>query len=204
MTARYRWNGPRVMAAFRGAVSKGLLRSAGIVQQEVRKQLNKHGKMPSKGVSVGGTPGVRTGHLRRSWQMGALGAYYNARGIADPIRPRVVVGSNVKYARIHEFGGVIRAKRSKYLTIPLNRDAQKLITTHGSTRNIPGLFRVGNALAMKRGKRGKLVFLFALKRSVRIPKRPYIKPALVHARPRVYAEFSPAMLMRGMNVRTPR
>lgn len=201
--ARYTTNRAGVMSAFRAAVTKGLTRSAGIVQQEVRKQLSKGGAQRSKNFGVHAPPGqppfVSTGHLRRSWQMGSSGAYYNRTAIADPVRPRVVVGSNMKYARIHEFGGVIKAKRAKNLVIPLNYEAFR-IQRDG---NWKGVFRVGNALA-KRSGRGKLKFLFALKKSVRIPPRPYVRPGVRLARPRVLAEFAPAVLMRGMNVRAPR
>jgi phage virion morphogenesis protein len=50
---------------------------------------------------------------------------------------RVVVGTNVVYARIHQFGGEIRARRAKYLR-----------------------FRIGRR--------------WALKRTVRIPARPFL------------------------------
>lgn len=59
---------------------------------------------------------------------------------------RVVIGSNLPYAAIHEFGGTIRAKRGPFL-----------------------VFRIGKN--------------WISKKSVVIPSRPFLRPALDDARP---------------------
>ena len=190
------WGGNRYMDRVRGAMERALTKSAVIVQQEVQLQLSKRGRQPSHGAApapVGQPPGVRTGHLRRSWQMGNQMGSRDKTAIRAAVNPRIRVGSNLAYARIHELGGVISAKKGGYLTIPLNRQAEVLLREHGSTRNIPGLFRVGNALARKTGKSGKLQFLFALKRSIKIPKRPYVRPAIRAAGPKVVQAFAAAL-----------
>lgn len=46
---------------------------------------------------------------------------------------RAHCGSNLAYAKIQERGGTIRAKRSKYLPVPLNLPAQRLLERHGAT-----------------------------------------------------------------------
>lgn len=203
------WKGGQVLRMLRDATARGLKRSAVVVQNEVRTQLSKGGgggavKNFGKHAPAGQPPFVQTGHLRRSWQMGNPNAVYDASKATAVPTALVRVGSNVPYARIHEFGGVVRAKRAKYLTIPLNVNAYRLIRNHGTTAKIPGLFRVGNALARRRGKgkRAKLEVLFALKRSVRIPKRPYVRPALKIAGPKVVATLTDSLrTIKGATVR---
>jgi len=78
--------------------------------------------------------GVRSGRLRSSISVRAV------RKMGDSYRASI--GTNVVYARIHERGGIIRAKNQEFLTF-----------------NIPG---VG----------------FRKARSVTIPPRPFLKPAI--------------------------
>lgn len=62
-------------------------------------------------------------------------------------------------------GGVIRAKRKKFLTIPIHPQAHGL-TAKQFSRSISPLFRVKNALMMAGENDGKPVPVFALKKSV--------------------------------------
>ena len=93
-----------------------------------------------------------------------------------------VVGSNLAYARIHELGGTIRPRRAKYLTIPL---PATLTAQSGASRGRARDFR---DTFIKRSKAGNLIIfrenggsitpLFVLKKSVSIPARPYLRPAM--------------------------
>jgi len=85
-------------------------------------------------------------------------------------RAVVDVGTNLESAAIHEFGGTIRAKNSKYLAIPVGSYV-------GSPRN-------HSDLILRKTKRGTLVLMdaggsvqYVLKESVEIPARPYLRPA---------------------------
>jgi len=198
MAATHKWRGAMLQQRVREGIARALDYSALAIQKEVQANLSRHGRQPSRGVSTGAMPGVRTGHLRRSWQAGKPGSVKRTENVRSPISPSITVGSNVKYARIHEYGGIIKAKRVKYLTVPLNRRAeQMLIAAGGKIRNIPGLFRIGResgtfggVLAIRTGKKNaKVVALFALRRSVRMPARPYIRPAVRKARPKIIAAF---------------
>lgn len=103
------------------------------------------------------------------------------------------VGPHVVYARLHEYGGVVSAKNAKFLTIPL-RDAmtpagvarftaRKLIENPSAFGYDATFFSKGVLLGVKGRKASSLsVPLFALKRSVRIPARPYLRPALAEKR----------------------
>lgn len=82
------------------------------------------------------------------------------------------VGTNLEYAAIHQFGGVITARNARSLAIPLNPKARQK-----RPREWEGLFaytsRAGHRiLALRRGNR--LVPMYILKRSVRIPARPFL------------------------------
>lgn len=80
------------------------------------------------------------------------------------------IGTDAIWAAIHEFGGTIRAKNTKYLAIPVG-------TYKGSPLKHPNLrVRITNA--------GNLVMVdpsgrvqYVLKTSVEIPARPYMRPA---------------------------
>lgn len=93
-------------------------------------------------------------------------------------------GSNLFYAKIHNEGGVITPKKSKYLYIPAGWNVRKLMRRHGETwdTTIKGMkasgykiwrSKSGKAL-MASGKDGKPFVLFILRESVTIPKRQYI------------------------------
>lgn len=86
----------------------------------------------------------------------------------------VRVGTNKVYARVQDYGGRLRPKTSKYLTIPLPG-------TRGRIRNYPNGFFVkskkGNLLFVeKQGKKG-IKPRFVLKQSVHIKGKPYLSKA---------------------------
>lgn len=82
------------------------------------------------------------------------------------------VGTNIRYARIHNYGGVIRAKK-KYLTIPIAREAKGK-----SARSFQDTFifkskRTGNLfIAQKNGVNLKTLYL--LKKQITIPARRFM------------------------------
>jgi len=91
-------------------------------------------------------------------------------------------GPDVPYAAIHEYGGIIRPVRRKWLAIPLPiaRTAAG-VSRYQTPRDVPGLrfmlSKRGNALLVDK----KGVPWYVLKKSVSIPKRPYLLPALLKA-----------------------
>jgi phage gpG-like protein len=70
-----------------------------------------------KSFGYGNKPKVGTGHLRRSIQSGVQKKGNDIQGY---------VGSNVKYAAIHEFGGVIKPKTGEYLYFMLDGQFKKV------------------------------------------------------------------------------
>lgn len=94
-----------------------------------------------------------------------------------PEARRVLIGTNVKYARIHQFGsaglpgGVIRPKPpKKFLTIPINPVARGKRARDFQNTFIPK----GKQVIMQKTGPRSVRPLFALVRSVRISARPYL------------------------------
>jgi hypothetical protein len=92
--------------------------------------------------------------------------------------------SSMPYAAIHDRGGEIKAKRTKYLAIPIRKGAGKPGRGQGPRDFNRPLFpvraRSGAMLLMERvgkGKRQKMVPRYLLKQSVRIPGVGYLDAA---------------------------
>ena len=130
---------------------------------------------------------VGTGRLRSSTQGTTEAGPDRVTAIA-----RVGGGGvgEVPYAAIHEHGGVIRPKRGRFLAIPVGPALQG--GKNGGAgmwpRDIPGLTFIpikGGAqgmlvkrMAVGRSKtKTEFVPWFHLVRSVRMPRRPYLRPA---------------------------
>lgn len=84
---------------------------------------------------------------------------------------KVAVGTNVLYARIHQLGGIIRARNAKFLAVPMTKQARAA----GSPRNL-------NGLALAQSLRGQMMLVeaqtglthYLLKKQVKMPARPYL------------------------------
>ncbi|MCL4528667.1 MAG: HK97 gp10 family phage protein [Chloroflexi bacterium] len=105
---------------------------------------------------------IRTRNLSRS--------IHSEVGASSPTMASVDVGTNVEYAAIHEFGGTITAKKSKYLAIPVG-------TYTGSPRD-------HEDLKPRKSANGWVLLdasgaiQYVLKTSVQIPAQPYLRPAM--------------------------
>ena len=118
-----------------------------------------------------GTPLMDTGRLMSSI----------AHRLED--KHTLVVGTPLIYARIHQEGGVIKARRAKKLAIPASWLTRSLMREEGVTprKLLDGLKQKGwkiwftpSAIMGRAGKRGKKRLLFVRKESVEIPKRRYL------------------------------
>lgn len=127
----------------------------------------------------------RTGHLSRS--IGSIVVQEQGE-LVGIVGSGVRTGSRVRYADIHERGGVIRPKRAKYLTIPIGKSKTKAGVGRFSARDIMGGFTEYDKTAVFRSKKGNLIYwgvkklkkgnrlepLFVLVKSVTIPARRYM------------------------------
>ena len=80
----------------------------------------------------------------------------------------VIVGTNLKYARILHEGGTIRPVKAKYLAIPLTKEAAVR-----KPRDWQGTF-IRKGIIFRSLEGGKIDTLYALKTQVVIPARPYM------------------------------
>lgn len=105
---------------------------------------------------------IRTRHLSRS--------IHTEISMQGPSVAVAEVGTNLEYAAIHEFGGVVKAKTTKYLAIPVGN-------YKGSPRKHPGLklrkTPNGNLIMVDRSGR----IQYVLKTSVTVPPQPFMRPA---------------------------
>ena len=119
---------------------------------------------------------VRTGNLRRSLQE------RRARKVQERGNEIIgIVGTNLKYAAIHEYGGTIRPKRAKWLAIPLKGALTARGVARGGPRDFKNTFfamsKNGNLIMFSKSM-GSIIPLFALKKEVKIPKTQYMKSGL--------------------------
>lgn len=130
-------------------------------------------------------------------QTGALSrAIVKREEIGDGFAETIVFTTEVvaSYAATVEQGGEVRAKKGRFLAIPLNRKARRLqVRAGGSLRGVtsPRLFFIdlgGGAFFLAAARRDKaqrgkgLEFLFRLVKSVRVRPHPYLRPALLDSR----------------------
>ncbi len=201
--AEWVWHDERAKAALHKLAVRAVMRGAIKLQDAVRANLRMRatGRDRASEAPPGGPPGQRTGQLTQSILSLPLGQ--NDRN------PWARVGTNLVYAKVHEFGLPI-VSSGKLLTIPLNDEARRLRRIYGDLTQVPGLFFVkdkesGNLfLATVTGTPktkggGEVRYLFLLRRAVKMPARPFFRPA----RDRVRGEVLEAMKAAfGVGVRT--
>jgi hypothetical protein len=150
---------------------------------------------------------VRSGYLRRS-----IIAKAEKKGEEWEVRLRAGGGDrNVRYAAIHEYGGVIRPIKGQFLAIPtaLSKTASGVARYSGPStdprpmayvQSLRGQPLLVDASRTKRGKATKrygVDVLYVLRRRVIIPARPYARPAMEEAaknlRTRLAAQVAAAL-----------
>jgi phage gpG-like protein len=161
---------PRLQQLLGEAANHGVDRAATQCVRFIKQSFTKTSRFqPSP---VGGPPGTVTGNLRRSIT-------------ATPAKNgRAIVGTNALYARIHEQGmDVLKPTTKKYLTIPVSVAAAKMRSNTGDLRTQNLTFRKGPNRGVAflfrttKGKNARSELMFVLKRSVRMPPRPFLRPA---------------------------
>lgn len=102
----------------------------------------------------------------------------------------------VPYAGIHEFGGIIKPKKAKYLAIPQSYvkgpDGVARAKPHdfkGEKTSLVPLKRGGFMMLLRTAKEEQIP-LFVFKKEVKIPKRPYIRPALQKKQEQIAEKFA--------------
>jgi len=145
-------------------------------------------KINAKGRVLGRKSGRGTGNLARE-------IFHKVGETTTRIIGALFVDlTRVPYARIHEKGGNITPKRAKKLTIPLP--------------GVQGFARDFNNTFIQKSKKGNLLIfqkltgqdirpLFALVDRVRIPRRPYLEPAIRKHKNKLQKELKKALNREG-------
>jgi phage gpG-like protein len=161
--------GSDLQAVLMKAATTGVGRAADVFVRRIKESFVKTSWFnPSP---VGGPPGTVTGRLRNSIQK------------TPPQNGETIIGTNQRYARIHEYGGVLKPTTKKYLTIPVSVAAAKMRSNTGDLRTQNLTFRKGPNRGVAflfrtiKGKNARSELMFVLKRSVRMPSRPFLRPA---------------------------
>lgn len=101
----------------------------------------------------------------------------------------VIVGTKHPAARLLHYGGVLTARNARYLAIPAGARTRGLMRSFGHTPRdcIEGMKNAGysvwvskaksdgGVILARKGKRGEEFVLFILRRSVKIPARPFMR-----------------------------
>jgi hypothetical protein len=160
---------------------------------EMRRAFNAHGRFMTKEMVTKRFTGYtgrsgdrlqnRSALLRRSFKHEVVGGV----GQSTPLT-LVHYSAGVKYARLQEYGGTIRPKRSKWLTIPLPdaltasgvaryQSARYLFDTYPKQMSVVRS-RSGRLFIVSRGKPGtkprknaETVWLYILKKESKVPPR---------------------------------
>ena len=200
MATNFNWKGDWYKDRIKQAIFRGVYAGALVIQQSIKEQLNRKASNrsnPNGSPSAPGEPPAKmTGNLGRSIQLAA-----------DTSEPKVRIGTRAKYAKIHEYGLPIRAKKGKYLTIPISAKAKRASAQGKTAREAFGkkLFfvrsrRGGGVLVQNKfgkslrrrsrklkhagliKKTGELIIHYVCKESVQMPKRPFFAPGWMAAK----------------------
>lgn len=176
-------NTAKFQAAARRALARGITNAASKVSKEMKESMTRNVRFKA---SAPGTPPSR----QRSGGLAQRISHTTASEVNGKFTASA--GTNLIYGRIHELGGTIRPKSGKFLPVPINVAAKRLMETHqGSLRSLPmtvirtkggKLYLMGVDRVKYRNKEAGLRVnnkpIFALRKSVRMPKRPWAAPAL--------------------------
>ncbi len=152
--------------------AKAMKKQSGDARAEVAESFEKEGPgwKKSRRAEGGGQTLRRTGRLERS---------ITYRPAADSL----TIGSSDVRARIHFYGGVIKPKRAKFLTIPYDETVKRPARDYDNTFAILKFMGSWVGMIFQKQAGGKLRPLFHLVKKVVIPARPYF--SMKRFRPRV-------------------
>lgn len=86
----------------------------------------------------------------------------------------IAIGTDLEYAAMQEFGGVVKPKNVKYLAIPLTEEGRQYVSPRDFPRELHPVFgRSGSGVLVDKSGTAH----YALRKSVIIPAHPYLRPA---------------------------
>lgn len=172
----------------RVAVADGVSAMATVLADGMKEVQGKGARF--SGSAPGTPPNVQRGRLRNS--------FTSTR--ANPQTLTARAGTNVRYGLIQERGATINAKPGKALPVPISEKAKRTLEKMGpgmSLRTVwPSLVLINmkgrkgkDALLIEDSKGAAVTVHFVLKKSVRLPPRPWARPSVKHSAARMVSTF---------------
>lgn len=181
-----KWNGDDFIKRLTAAVDVAHEAAAQVLVRAITDQLGRqNGGVRSK---PGQPPTSQSGKLSQGI------------GYSKPVGGKNIVGSGAKYAKVLEFGMLIRAKR-KFMLYPITKDAEKFVRDSGASEGKTGeglkryeetyadtivRMRQGGKILIGRvqggSKYGQVLIEWIMAPRVYIAPRPFIRPALAKAK----------------------
>jgi len=131
--------------------------------------------------------------------LGSVGKSKKVKEDADGIIVGEIGLKGVPYASIREFGGVIKPKNALALTIPteenMRRDGLPKLTAQEIMKSGRGFIHNGimfqKKFKVEKGKslKEEVTAMFILKKSVTVPARPYLRPAIAQTQEQILKNF---------------
>lgn len=135
-------------------------------------------------------------HVRTGALLNSIGGSKKVTVNSDGSVTGQIGSVGIPYAAIHEFGGTVKAVNKQYLAIPTeeNRrnDGSPIVTTDAlrAMQKLGLSFIDKGVIFQKTSKEDQTpIAMFILKKSVDIPARPYLRPALAAKQDQILKDF---------------
>ncbi len=142
------------------------------VETRIKERIRATLRNTPRGTSHGG--GIaQTGRLSTDWSH-TITEYKNKS-------VKAVIGTKVKYARVHEFGATLRPTTSQALTVPFPGNVGQYPPAKGLMKTGQTFIKKDVIFLRQRGVGGRfkgIIPIYILKRSVNIPARPFVSYVL--------------------------
>jgi len=191
-------NVDEIMARVLKAANNAVFEAAGEGAEQVQKTLQGGPRWTSS--QPGKPPNFQRGTLA-----GSVSFVHPDQG-GVPLRAQV--GTAEKHGLYMENGAYVRAKKGKYLPVPVNREAKELLAKmDGRSLRASGVKLVveksnsGALLLVEKtptGREKKNGAVFILKVAIRILARPWLKPGMEGAVTQMHAKFKESMERSGV------
>lgn len=107
---------------------------------------------------------------------------------SSPKYVEIAIGTNLEYASIQEFGGVVKPKQTKFLAIPVSDVARQYVSPRNFPMELTFIPGPGGGVLVE----GETIH-YVLRRSVTIPAHPYLRPSMAENEDRAVSNVGQAL-----------